>query len=73
LSFYKNCFQKKDQIAQVILNQLYKYTQMQTTFGVIMLAWADKTNLFIFFIKILVRLQLFEIDQGGIFVYQSNN
>jgi len=33
---------KKDQIAQVILNQLYKYTQMQTTFGVIMLALVDK-------------------------------
>ncbi|MEA3305223.1 MAG: DNA gyrase subunit A, partial [Candidatus Omnitrophota bacterium] len=29
---------KRDQNAEVILNQLYKHTQMQTTFGVIMLA-----------------------------------
>ena len=29
---------KRDANAQVILNQLYKFTQMQTTFGVIMLA-----------------------------------
>ena len=29
---------KKDEIAQVILNQLYQHTQMQVTFGVIMLA-----------------------------------
>ncbi|HTL47966.1 MAG TPA: DNA gyrase subunit A [Verrucomicrobiae bacterium] len=32
---------KKDAIAQVILNQLYKHTQMQETFGVIMLALVD--------------------------------
>ena len=29
---------KRDQESQVILNQLYKHTQMQTTFGIIMLA-----------------------------------
>jgi len=29
---------RRDQNAQVILNQLYKHTQMQTTFGIIMLA-----------------------------------
>jgi DNA gyrase subunit A len=29
---------KRDQEAQIILNQLYKHTQMQTTFGIIMLA-----------------------------------
>jgi DNA gyrase subunit A len=29
---------KRDAIPQVVLNQLYKHTQMQTTFGVIMLA-----------------------------------
>jgi DNA gyrase subunit A len=29
---------KRDQIAQPILNQLYKHTQMQTTFGIIFLA-----------------------------------
>jgi len=32
---------KKDASAEVILNQLYKYTQMQTTFGVILLALVD--------------------------------
>src|ERR671920_1018474 len=29
---------KRDAIPNVVLNQLYKHTQMQTTFGVIMLA-----------------------------------
>lgn len=33
---------KRDENAQVILNQLYSYTQMETTFGVIMLALVDK-------------------------------
>ncbi|MCK4423972.1 MAG: DNA gyrase subunit A, partial [Candidatus Omnitrophica bacterium] len=33
---------KRDANAQVVLNQLYKHTQMQTTFGVIMLALVDK-------------------------------
>jgi len=32
---------KRDANAQVILNQLYKFTQMQDTFGVIMLALVD--------------------------------
>ena len=32
---------KRDQNAQVILNQLYRCTQMETTFGVIMLALVD--------------------------------
>lgn len=32
---------KKDAVPQVILNQLYKHTQMQETFGVIMLALVD--------------------------------
>ncbi|MBU1006108.1 MAG: hypothetical protein KKH08_00770, partial [Candidatus Omnitrophica bacterium] len=32
---------KRDQNAQVVLNQLYKRTQMETTFGVIMLALVD--------------------------------
>lgn len=32
---------KKDQNAQVILNQLYKHTQLQDTFGVIMLALVE--------------------------------
>ncbi|MCQ9206791.1 MAG: DNA gyrase subunit A [Omnitrophica bacterium] len=32
---------KRGQNSQVVLNQLYKHTQMQTTFGVIMLALVD--------------------------------
>ncbi len=32
---------KKDAVPQVVLNQLYAYTQMQTTFGAIMLALVD--------------------------------
>ena len=32
---------KKDAVSQIILNQLYKHTQMQETFGVIMLALVD--------------------------------
>jgi len=32
---------KKDEIAQVVLNQLYQHTQMQTSFGIILLAIVD--------------------------------
>ncbi len=32
---------KRDAIPQIVLNQLYKHTQMQSTFGVIMLALVD--------------------------------
>ncbi|MGH7477320.1 MAG: DNA gyrase subunit A [Longimicrobiales bacterium] len=32
---------KRDAIPQIVLNQLYKHTQMQATFGVIMLALVD--------------------------------
>jgi len=32
---------KRDALAEVVLNQLFKHTQMQTTFGVIMLALVD--------------------------------
>jgi DNA gyrase subunit A len=32
---------KRDAIAQIVLNQLYKHTQLQSTFGVIMLALVD--------------------------------
>ena len=32
---------KRDAIPQIVLNQLYKHTQLQSTFGVIMLALAD--------------------------------
>ncbi len=34
---------KKDAVPQVVLNQLYAYTQMQTTFGAIMLTLVDGT------------------------------
>ena len=33
---------KKNEYAEVILNQLYKHTQMQVTFGAIMLALVDQ-------------------------------
>ncbi|MCD6352917.1 MAG: DNA gyrase subunit A, partial [Proteobacteria bacterium] len=32
---------KKDEITQVVLNQLYQHTQMQTSFGIILLAIVD--------------------------------
>ena len=32
---------KKDQIAGVVINQLYKHTRMENTFGVIFLAVVD--------------------------------
>ncbi len=32
---------KRDAVPQIVLNQLYKHTQMQSTFGVIMLALVD--------------------------------
>jgi len=34
---------KRDVIPMVVLNQLYKHTQMQQTFGAIMLALVDGT------------------------------
>jgi len=38
---------KKDQMADIILNQLYKHTQMENSFGIIFLAIADqRPNLF---------------------------
>jgi DNA gyrase subunit A len=33
---------KKDVIADIVLNQLFKHTQLQTSFGIIMLALVDK-------------------------------
>jgi DNA gyrase subunit A len=33
---------KKDVVPEIILNQLYKHTQMQTSFGIIMLAIVDR-------------------------------
>ena len=32
----------RGEIPQIVLNQLYKHTQMQTTFGIIMLALVDR-------------------------------
>src|SRR5207245_9385838 len=32
----------RGELPQIILNQLYKHTQMQTTFGIIMLALVDR-------------------------------
>ena len=32
----------RDEIPQIVLNQLFKHTQMQTTFGIIMLALVDR-------------------------------
>jgi DNA gyrase subunit A len=33
---------KKDAVPEIVLNQLYKHTQMQTSFGIIMLAIVDR-------------------------------
>ncbi len=45
---------KRDAVPQVVLNQLYAYTQLQTTFGAIMLALVDGTP------KILTLKQMLE-------------
>ena len=45
---------KKDAVPQVVLNQLYAYTQMQVTFGAILLALVDGTP------KILTLKQMLE-------------
>ena len=45
---------KKDAVPQVVLNQLYAYTQMQTTFGAIMLTLVDGTP------KVLTLKQMLE-------------
>ena len=34
-------FLRKDEVAQAVLNQLYKFTQMEVTFGIILLAICD--------------------------------
>ncbi|MDF3052287.1 MAG: gyrase subunit [Geminicoccaceae bacterium] len=64
---------KRDTIPNVVLNQLYKHTQMQTTFGVIMLALANGApkvmnlkELLQHFIdhrhKVIVRRTQFDLD-----------
>lgn len=66
---------KRDANAEVILNNLYKHTQMQTTFGVIMLALVDGRpkvlnlrQLIDYFIKhrneVVVRRSQFELDEA---------
>ncbi|MDD3293281.1 MAG: DNA gyrase subunit A [Geobacteraceae bacterium] len=66
---------KKDAIAQVILNNLYKHTQMQSTFGVIMLALVDgqprvltlkqMIERFVDFrAEVIVRRTRFELDKA---------
>ena len=51
---------KRDASPQIVLNQLYSYTQMQTTFGVIMLAIVDgkpRTLTLIEMLKEYIRFQ----------------
>lgn len=66
---------KRDAIAQVILNQLYKHTQMQDTFGVIMLALVDGQprvltlkqvleNFVEFRVEVITRRTRFELDKA---------
>ncbi len=66
---------KKDAIPQVLLNQLYKHTQMQDTFGVIMLSLVDgqprvlnlkqMLDYFIEFrVMVIVRRTRFELDKA---------
>lgn len=66
---------KKDAVPQIILNQLYKHTQMQETFGVIMLALVDgqprvlnlkqMIDYFIDFrVEVVTRRTRFELDKA---------
>jgi DNA gyrase subunit A len=66
---------KKDAIDQVVLNQLYKHTQMQTTFGVIMLALVDGQPRVLnikqmlehfveFRVQVIIRRSRFELDKA---------
>ena len=66
---------KRDENAHVILNQLYKFTQMQVTFGIIMLAIVDRRpelmnlkaalNHFIHFRKeVVIRRTRFELAKA---------
>jgi len=49
---------KKDQVAEVILNQLYKHTQLETSFGIILLAVYDNQPQ-LFGIKALIEHFIF--------------
>lgn len=66
---------KKDAVAQIVLNQLYKHTQMQETFGVIMLSLVDgqprvmnvkqMMHHFIDFrVEVITRRTRFELDKA---------
>ncbi len=66
---------KRDEIAGVIINQLYAHTQMETTFGIILLAIADKQpqvhtirEILSHFVKhrkeIIVRRTRFDLDKA---------
>jgi DNA gyrase subunit A len=66
---------KKDAMPQVILNQLYKHTQMQDTFGVIMLALVDGQPRVLtlkqmlehfveFRVEVIMRRTRFELDKA---------
>lgn len=66
---------KREANAEVVLNNLYKHTQMQTTFGIIMLALVDSRpkiltlkNLIEEFVKhrnsVIVRRSKFELDEA---------
>ena len=46
---------KKNENAQVILNRLYKYTQMQTSFGIIMLALDSRNQPRVFNLKSMLE------------------
>lgn len=66
---------KKDANPQVVLNQLFAYTQMQTTFGVIMLSLVNGIPRILtlkqmleeyikFQVEVITRRTLFELQQG---------
>jgi DNA gyrase subunit A len=66
---------KRDAIPQIVLNQLYKHTQLQSTFGVIMLALVngvpkimDLREMVHHFVEhrhtVIVRRSQFELDQA---------
>lgn len=53
---------KRDAAPQIVLNYLYSYTQMQTTFGVIMLAIVDGVPKTLTLIEILQEYIKFQLD-----------
>ncbi len=66
---------KRDAVAQIVLNQLYKHTQMQETFGVIMLALVDGQprvlnikqvleNFIEFRVEVIMRRTRFDLDKA---------